>query len=92
MNIADRNSYNLGTANAAVNRIEADIDAHVRELEEKLPGILEQLEEWQVAQIPPPLPRRELDRAAVRVDVQFTLRHYIDSTASAIWNGCASDA
>ncbi|KAK3170310.1 hypothetical protein OEA41_009697 [Lepraria neglecta] len=37
--------YNLGTANATVNRIEADVDTHVWELEEKLPGILEQLEE-----------------------------------------------
>ena len=64
-----------------MNRIEAYVDTHVRELEEKLPGILEQLEEWQVAQIPPPLPRGDLDRAAVRVDLQFTLRHYIDSTA-----------
>ena len=53
-----------------------------RELEEKLPAISKGLEDLQAAQIPEGLPHSESDRAEVRYDATYTLRHYLDSAAS----------
>ena len=53
-----------------------------RELEEKLPAISKGLEDLRAAQVPEGLPHSESDRAEVRYDATYTLRHYLDSAAS----------
>ena len=53
-----------------------------RELEEKLPAISKELEDLQAAQMPGGPPHSETDRAEVRFDTTYTLRHYLDSAAS----------
>ena len=57
------------------------MDAHLQELE-KLPRILEQLEDLKAAQLPQATPHGELDRAGIKIDYSFTLKHYVNSAAS----------
>lgn len=61
--------------------MEADLAAHLEELE-KLPDILQQMEDIRAAQIPPATPHGAMERAGVRVDYTFALRHYMDGAES----------
>ena len=72
--------YNVGTANATADRIEADIV----ELQEKLPAILEQLEEVRENQLSKAQAHRDTDRAGVSIDYSFALRHYLGDAASVV--------
>ena len=62
--------------------MEADIAAHVLDLEERLPWILQQMEETRAAQLPEAPAHGSLEREAIRVDYTFTLRKYLGDTAS----------
>lgn len=84
MAISVANLYNLSTTSCAVNRVEADIISHVRELQEKLPDILRQIEDVKVAQLPSARYPLEEDRNALRADMTLTLRRYVGSAASVI--------
>ena len=57
------------------------MNAHLQELE-KLPGILEHLEDLKATQLPQAAPHGELDRAGIKIDYSFALRHYVDSATS----------
>lgn len=61
--------------------MEADLAAHLEELE-KLPDILQQMEDIRAAQIPPATPHGAMERAGVRVDYTFALRHYMGGAES----------
>ena len=62
--------------------MEADFAAHLGELE-KLPGIMQQqLEDIRVAQIPQAPPHGAIERAGIKVDYNFALRHYMDGAES----------
>lgn len=61
--------------------MEADLAAHLEELE-KLPGILQQMEDIRAAQLPQAPPHGAMERAGVRVDYTFALRHYMDGAKS----------
>ena len=54
---------------------------HLQELE-KLPEILDQLEDLKAAQLPQAAAHGAIDRADIRIDYRFALRHYLDSAAS----------
>ena len=49
---------------------------------ERLPEILEQLEDLKAAQLPQAAPHGAIDRAGIKIDYRFALRHYVDSAAS----------
>lgn len=66
-------------------RIEQDMATYLQELE-RLPEILEQLEDLKTAQLPQAAPHGAVDRAGIKIDYQFTLRHYIGGAAS-IYSG-----
>ncbi len=69
---------NLSFANATSSRDRLNSIAHIHELQEKLPAIKRQIEDIEAAQLPVvPLPI-ETDRARVRVDYDYALRHYLD--------------
>ena len=70
--LANRLSYNTHAIHAST---------HPEELE-RLREILEQIEDNKAAQLSPAPPHEALDRAGLRVDYKFALRHYIDSAAS----------
>ena len=55
--------------------------AHLQELK-KLPEILQQMEDLKAAQLPQASPHGAIDRAGIRIDYTFALRHYTDSAAS----------
>ena len=61
--------------------MEADLAAHLEELK-KLPDILQQMEDIRAAQIPPAAPHGAMERASVRVDYTFALRHYMGDAES----------
>ena len=61
--------------------MEADLTAHLKELE-KLPDILRQMEDIRAAQIPQAPPHGAIERAGVKVDYTFALRHYMDGAES----------
>lgn len=54
------------------------------ELQEKLPTILQQMEEVKENQLPKAQAHGDTDRAAVTIDYSFTLRHYLDDAASIV--------
>lgn len=54
------------------------------EARKQLPAILKEIEEVKEKQLPVACGHAETDRARLRVDRTFTLRHYLDSTASII--------
>lgn len=62
-------------------RIEQDMATYLQELE-RLPEILEQLEDLKIAQLPQAAPHGAIDRAGIKIDYQFALRHYVDGAAS----------
>ena len=62
------------TSNATLHRSEATM----LEIQEKLPGILQQLEIVKENQLPPPEAHVDVDRATLRTDYTYTLRHYLD--------------
>ena len=62
--------------------LQAEEAEYRRELEEKLPAISKGLEDLQAAQVPVVPCHSELDRAEIRYDASYTLRHYLDSAAS----------
>ena len=63
-------------------RMEADFTAHLQELE-KLPNIMQQkLEDIRIAQIPQAPPHGAIERAGIKVDYNFALRHYLDGAES----------
>ena len=78
--LANSRSYNTRVINTSTARVE-EMAAHLKELE-RLPEILQQLENTKTAQLSPPAPHGALDRAGVRIDYRFALRHYIDSAVS----------
>ena len=55
--------------------------AYLQELE-KLPEILEQIEDLKAAHLPQATPHRAIDRAGIRIDYRFALRHYFDGASS----------
>ena len=55
--------------------------AYLQELE-NLPEILERMEDLNAAHLPQATPHRAIDRAGIRIDYRFALRHYIDGAAS----------
>ena len=61
--------------------MEADLTAHLEELE-KLPEIFRQMEDIRAAQIPPATPHGAIERAGIKVDYTFALRHYMDGAES----------
>lgn len=61
-----------------------NVSAHIQELQEKLPAILRQIGDVNASQIPIAPVHAETDRAKVRVDHNYALRHYLDSTTSMV--------
>ena len=55
--------------------------AYQQELE-KLPQILDQFEDLNAALLPQAIPHRAIDRASIRTDYRYALRHYFDGAAS----------
>ena len=55
--------------------------AYLQELE-NLPEILERMEDLNAAHLPQATPHRAIDRASIKIDYKFALRHYIDGAAS----------
>ena len=68
-------------ATSASARIEEDMAAHLQELE-KLPEILQQMEDLKAVQLPQAAPHGAIDRDGIKIDYTFALRHYTDSAAS----------
>ena len=54
---------------------------YLQELE-KLPEILEQIEDLKAAQLPQAAPHGAIDRAGIRIDYRFALRHFFDGAAT----------
>ncbi|MCJ1266405.1 Ubiquitin [Lobaria immixta] len=73
--ISVANMYNVASSSA---RIEAD----VTEVRKQLPAILKEIEEVKEKQLPVARTHSEIERAGLRVDHKFALRHYLDSAAS----------
>ncbi len=71
----------MRATSASTARIEEDMAAHLQELE-KLPEILQQMEDLKAAQLPQAAPHGAIDRAGIKIDYTFALRHYTDSAAS----------
>jgi hypothetical protein len=46
--------------------------------------VLQRLEDEKASQLPPSKPHRDIDRAAVRIDYTYPLRHYLNSAASVL--------
>ena len=61
--------------------MEADFTAHLEELK-KLPDILRQMEDIRDAQVPQAPPHGAIERAGIKVDYTFALRHYMDGAES----------
>ena len=59
-----------------------DLTAHIHEVEQKIPAILQELEDIKIGLIAPGPSHTIEDRSGIRVDHEFALRHYLDSTAS----------
>ena len=55
--------------------------AYQQELE-KLPQILEQFEDLNATHLPQATPHRAIDRAGIRTDYRYALRHYFDGATS----------
>ena len=49
---------------------------------ERLPEILQEMEDVTIAQMPHPTSHEAMDRLAIRVDTNFALRHFLDDAAS----------
>ncbi|CZR61345.1 uncharacterized protein PAC_11241 [Phialocephala subalpina] len=62
----------------------AEISAHMRELEDKLPLISQQVKDLQVAELPQGSPHSLTDRKLLLYDHDYTLRKYFESAASII--------
>jgi len=60
------------------------IETEIIELREKLPNILQQLEEVKENQLPQAMAHRAIDRAAVSTDYRLALRHYLNDEVSVI--------
>ncbi len=71
----------MRATSASTARIEEDMAAHLQELE-KLPEILQQMEDLKAAQLPQAAPHGAIDRAGIKTDYTFALRHYTDGAAS----------
>lgn len=71
----------MRATSASAARIEEDVAAHLQELE-KLPEILQQMEDVKAAQLPQAAPHGAIDRAGIKIDYTFALRHYTNSAAS----------
>ena len=54
----------------------------VRQFDQKMPAILQELEDVKAAQMPGSRPHADIDRAKVTVDYSFSLRNYLDNGAS----------
>ena len=74
-------SHNMHATNQSTARIVKDMAAYRQELEH-LPQIQEQMEDLQAAHLPQATPHHAIDRAGIRIDYRYTLRHYVDGTAS----------
>lgn len=59
--------------------------AHLPKLK-RLPEILQQMEDLKAAQLPPAATHGAVDRAGIRTDLSFALRHYTGSAASMFSN------
>ncbi|KAM0799009.1 hypothetical protein BDR22DRAFT_964252 [Usnea florida] len=82
MSISVANFYNTRAIATNSARMEADFTAHLKELE-KFPDIMQQkLEDIRVAQIPQAPPHGAIERASIKVDYNFALRHYMDGAES----------
>lgn len=81
MSISVANFYNTRATVTSTAKMEADLTAHLEELE-KLPEILQQMEDIRAAQIPLATPHGAIERASIRVDYTFALRHYMDDAVS----------
>jgi len=70
--------------NAAALRIEAEMAEHLRELESKLPAILQQQEDVLAMGLAKAGDHSEEDRTNVRTDLHFTIRRFVDSAAASL--------
>ena len=70
--------------NAAALRIEAEMAEHLRELQSKLPAILQQQEDVLAMGLAKPGDHSEEDRTNVRTDLHFTIRRFVDSAAASL--------
>ena len=74
------------TIEAATVRLERDTLNHLQEfqseLRSKLPRIIQQQENILALELLKPSRHTEEDRANVRTDMEYTVRHFVDSTAS----------
>ena len=66
----------------AISKAEANVSAHIQELQERLPLILQQIEDVKATQLDTAPDHVAADREDVRVDYDYNLRHFLDSTAS----------
>ena len=62
-------------------RFKEDMAAYLQEVA-KLPEILEQIEDLKAARLPQATPHRAIDRAGIRIDYRFAIRHFFDGAAS----------
>ena len=73
----------LNSANA-VSKNDVNLSNHIQEIQEKLPAILRQIEDAKATQLPMAPVHAETDRAKIRVDYDYALRHYLDNAASIV--------
>ncbi|KAF8847318.1 hypothetical protein BDZ45DRAFT_342749 [Acephala macrosclerotiorum] len=84
MAISLANYLNLQTVNATASRIEAEISAHMRELEEKLPLMSQQLEDIQLVAYPPGSEHSLADRGLLLQDPGYAIRAYFTNASSIV--------
>ncbi|KAH7350238.1 hypothetical protein BKA66DRAFT_613929 [Pyrenochaeta sp. MPI-SDFR-AT-0127] len=56
----------------------------ISEYQARLEAVLQAIEDEKAVQLPPSKPHRDIDRATVRVDKTYALRHYLSSAASVL--------
>ena len=80
--IASQNETMNSTTETTMAIIKEELAAYTQELETKLPGIMEQLEDLKALQGPHPPEHDAQDRSMVKEDFTYALRHYLDGASS----------